>query len=105
MAVEDEVAVTRVLVLANAGLDQRRIAQGRETGAQIVLRSSNALGRRRAVGRSRIESFAARVIGKDVFPRAGEYTGDVIQRSVRAFMRAYSPEQLERATPLLPPPP
>jgi indolepyruvate ferredoxin oxidoreductase, alpha subunit len=48
---------------------------------------------------------AARVIGKDVFPRAGEYTGDVIQRGVRAFMRAYSPEQLERATPLLPPPP
>ena len=48
---------------------------------------------------------AARVIGKDVFPRAGEYTGDVIQRGVRAFMRAYAPEQLDRATPLLPPPP
>jgi indolepyruvate ferredoxin oxidoreductase, alpha subunit len=49
--------------------------------------------------------IAARVIGKDVFPRAGEYTGDVIQRGLRAFMRAYSPEQLDRATPLLPPPP
>ena len=48
---------------------------------------------------------AARVVGKDVFPRAGEYTGDVIQRGVRAFMRAYAPEQLERAKPLLPPPP
>jgi indolepyruvate ferredoxin oxidoreductase, alpha subunit len=47
----------------------------------------------------------ARVIGKDVFPRAGEYTGDVILRGVRAFMRAYSPDQLDRATPLLPPPP
>jgi indolepyruvate ferredoxin oxidoreductase alpha subunit len=48
--------------------------------------------------------IAARVVGKDVFPRAGEYTGDVIQRGLRAFMRAYSLEQLDRATPLLPPP-
>ena len=49
--------------------------------------------------------IAARVVGKDVLPKAGEYTGDVIQRGVRAFMRVYAPEQLERATPLLPPPP
>lgn len=49
--------------------------------------------------------IAARIVGKDVLPKAGEYTGDVIQRGVRAFMRAYAPEQLERATPLLPPPP
>jgi indolepyruvate ferredoxin oxidoreductase alpha subunit len=48
---------------------------------------------------------AARVIGKDVFPRAGEYTGDVLLRGVRAFMRVYAPDQLDRATPLLPPPP
>lgn len=49
--------------------------------------------------------IATRLVGKDVLPKAGEYTGDVIQRGVRAFMRAYAPEQLERATPLLPPPP
>jgi indolepyruvate ferredoxin oxidoreductase alpha subunit len=49
--------------------------------------------------------IAARVVGKDVLPKAGEYTGDVIQRGVRAFMRVYAPGQLERATPLLPPPP
>ncbi len=49
--------------------------------------------------------LTARVVGKDVLPKAGEYTGDVIQRGVRAFMRVYAPEQLERATPLLPPPP
>lgn len=49
--------------------------------------------------------IATRVVGKDVLPKAGEYTGDVLQRGVRAFMRAYAPEQLERATPLLPPPP
>ena len=48
---------------------------------------------------------ATRVVGKDVLPKAGEYTGDVILRGVRAFMRAYASEQLERATPLLPPPP
>jgi len=48
---------------------------------------------------------ATRVIGKDVLPKAGEYTGDVILRGVRAFMRAYASERLERATPLLPPPP
>ncbi|MGH8187968.1 MAG: thiamine pyrophosphate-dependent enzyme, partial [Steroidobacteraceae bacterium] len=49
--------------------------------------------------------IATRVVGKEVLPKAGEYTGDVIQRGVRAFMRVYAPEQLERATPLLPPPP
>jgi indolepyruvate ferredoxin oxidoreductase alpha subunit len=48
---------------------------------------------------------ATRVVGKDVLPKAGEYTGDVILRGLRAFMRAYAPEHLERATPLLPPPP
>jgi indolepyruvate ferredoxin oxidoreductase, alpha subunit len=48
---------------------------------------------------------ATRVVGKDVLPKAGEYTGDVILRGVRAFMRAYASERLERATPLLPPPP
>jgi indolepyruvate ferredoxin oxidoreductase, alpha subunit len=47
---------------------------------------------------------ATRVVGKDVLPKAGEYTGDVIQRGVRAFMRAYAPEHFERATPLLLPP-
>ena len=40
-----------------------------------------------------------------MLPKAGEYTGDVIQRGLRAFMRAYAAEQLDRATPLLPPPP
>jgi indolepyruvate ferredoxin oxidoreductase alpha subunit len=49
--------------------------------------------------------IAARVVGKDVLPKAGEYTGDVIQRGVRAFMRVYAPEQIEQARPLLPPPP
>ncbi|MGH8177497.1 MAG: thiamine pyrophosphate-dependent enzyme [Steroidobacter sp.] len=49
--------------------------------------------------------IATRVVGKDVLPKAGEYTGDVIQRGVRAFMRVYAPAQLERATPLLSPPP
>lgn len=49
--------------------------------------------------------IAARVVGKEVLPKAGEYTGDVIQRGVRAFMRVYASEQLDRATPLLPPPP
>ena len=48
---------------------------------------------------------ATKVIGKDVLPKAGEYTGDVILRGVRAFMRAYALDTLERATPLLPPPP
>ncbi len=49
--------------------------------------------------------IAARVVGKDVLPKAGEYTGDVLQRGVRAFMRGYASEQLDRATPLIPPPP
>jgi indolepyruvate ferredoxin oxidoreductase alpha subunit len=52
----------------------------------------------------RVDS-ATRVVGKDVLPKAGEYTGDVILRGVRAFMRTYASERLERAVPLLPPPP
>ncbi|HEX7114885.1 MAG TPA: indolepyruvate ferredoxin oxidoreductase subunit alpha [Steroidobacter sp.] len=35
-----------------------------------------------------------RVIGKAVLPRAGEYTGEVLQRGVRAFLRAHDPQRL-----------
>jgi indolepyruvate ferredoxin oxidoreductase alpha subunit len=47
---------------------------------------------------------ATRIVGKDVLPKAGEYTGDVIQRGVRAFMRTYAADRFEHAVPLLPPP-
>jgi indolepyruvate ferredoxin oxidoreductase, alpha subunit len=44
----------------------------------------------------------ARIIGKDVLPKAGEYTSDVLQRGVRAFLRTYAPHRLEKAIALLP---
>ncbi|GFE83008.1 indolepyruvate ferredoxin oxidoreductase [Steroidobacter agaridevorans] len=43
-----------------------------------------------------------RVIGKEVLPRAGEYTGQVLQIGIRAFMRKYAAEQFAAATPLIP---
>src|SRR5262249_8632110 len=48
---------------------------------------------------------ATRVIGKAVLPRAGEYTGDVIQRGIRAFLRSYAPDRIERAVRVLAPDP
>ena len=36
-----------------------------------------------------------RVIGKDLLPRAGEYTGEVLRRGVESFLRAHAPELLE----------
>jgi indolepyruvate ferredoxin oxidoreductase, alpha subunit len=44
----------------------------------------------------------ARIVGKDVLPKAGEYTSDVLQRGLRAFLRAYAPARLESAVSLLP---
>jgi indolepyruvate ferredoxin oxidoreductase, alpha subunit len=36
-----------------------------------------------------------RVIGKDLLPRAGEYTGQVLQRGVEAFLRRHAPAMLD----------
>ena len=40
-----------------------------------------------------------RVIGKDVLPMAGEYTGDVLRKGVRQFLAQWAPRLLERAAP------
>lgn len=47
---------------------------------------------------------AARIVGKEILPRAGEYTGDVLRRGVQAFLRVYASDRLERAVSLLPVP-
>jgi indolepyruvate ferredoxin oxidoreductase alpha subunit len=38
-----------------------------------------------------------RVIGKGVLPRAGEYTGQVLERGVEAFLERHAPQWLPRA--------
>ncbi len=45
----------------------------------------------------------ARIVGKDVLPRAGEYTGEVLRRGLRAFLHTHAPQRLEQAVALLPP--
>jgi indolepyruvate ferredoxin oxidoreductase, alpha subunit len=45
---------------------------------------------------------STRVVGKEVLPRAGEYTGAVLQTGIRAFMRRYAAELFETVTPLVP---
>ncbi|AJP71660.1 indolepyruvate ferredoxin oxidoreductase subunit alpha [Sphingomonas hengshuiensis] len=45
-----------------------------------------------------------RIVGKDVLPRAGEYSGAVIRDGVAKFLRAHAPERApaEEAAPALP---
>jgi indolepyruvate ferredoxin oxidoreductase alpha subunit len=44
-----------------------------------------------------------RVVGKDVLPMAGEYTGQVLLDGVRKFLEQSAPRLIEAATPLLSP--
>jgi len=44
-----------------------------------------------------------RIIGKDVLPRAGEYSGQVIRDGVAKFLRAWAPDRAPPETPATPP--
>lgn len=44
-----------------------------------------------------------RIIGKDVLPRAGEYSGQVIRDGVAKFLRAWAPDRAPPETPAAPP--
>jgi indolepyruvate ferredoxin oxidoreductase alpha subunit len=41
-----------------------------------------------------------KVIGKDLLPRAGEYTGQVLQRGIESFLQRHAPAMLEAPAPL-----
>ncbi|MBS0297046.1 MAG: indolepyruvate ferredoxin oxidoreductase subunit alpha [Proteobacteria bacterium] len=43
----------------------------------------------------------AKVVGKDVLPMAGEYTAQVLQTGVRAFLADHAPRLVEKATPIV----
>jgi indolepyruvate ferredoxin oxidoreductase alpha subunit len=43
----------------------------------------------------------ARVVGKDVLPMAGEYTGQVLQEGVRRFLEAWAPRLIAKARPVI----
>lgn len=38
-----------------------------------------------------------RILGKEILPKAGEYTGEVLKRSLRSFLERYAPERLAEA--------
>ncbi|MBY8821422.1 indolepyruvate ferredoxin oxidoreductase subunit alpha [Sphingomonas colocasiae] len=44
-----------------------------------------------------------RIIGKEVLPRAGEYSGQVIRDGVAKFLRAWAPDRAPAETPAAPP--
>ncbi len=44
-----------------------------------------------------------RIIGKDLLPRAGEYTGQVLREGVGAFLKVYAPAMLHAASGARPP--
>jgi indolepyruvate ferredoxin oxidoreductase alpha subunit len=41
----------------------------------------------------------AKVVGKELLPRGGEYTGQVLERGVEAFLRGYAPHMLDAPAP------
>ncbi|MDQ8756501.1 indolepyruvate ferredoxin oxidoreductase subunit alpha [Sphingosinicella sp. LHD-64] len=43
------------------------------------------------------------IIGKDVLPRAGEYSGTVIRDGLAAFLRSWAPDRAPPVAPTLPP--
>src|SRR5687768_8574794 len=63
MAVDQEMAVGTVFVLADPRLDQRRTGQGGKAHRQVVSRLFDAGGGRDAVAGGRIERLSARVVG------------------------------------------
>jgi indolepyruvate ferredoxin oxidoreductase alpha subunit len=42
-----------------------------------------------------------KVVGKDVLPMAGEYTGQVLQAGVRKFLEGHAPRLIDKAVPLV----
>ena len=62
MTVDNELAVGSLLVLADTGLDQRSIFQGREAEGQILADECQRLFADDPFSRSRIEGRAARVV-------------------------------------------
>ncbi|RMF11964.1 MAG: indolepyruvate ferredoxin oxidoreductase subunit alpha, partial [Alphaproteobacteria bacterium] len=45
-------------------------------------------------------NIQTKIVGKDVLPMAGEYTGDVLRKGVRAFLEAEDPNRLAAAVPV-----
>jgi indolepyruvate ferredoxin oxidoreductase alpha subunit len=43
-----------------------------------------------------------RILGKEILPKAGEYTSDVLKRGLRTFLERYAPERLPDAPPQAP---
>jgi len=41
----------------------------------------------------------AKVVGKELLPRAGEYTGQVLERGIEAFLRGYAPGMSDAPAP------
>src|ERR1700690_4149947 len=62
MAVNNEVAVGRLLVLANAGFDQWRVFQGGEAEGNVFANIPESLRVHHALAVRRIESRSARVV-------------------------------------------
>jgi indolepyruvate ferredoxin oxidoreductase alpha subunit len=47
----------------------------------------------------RQSDIQTRIVGKEILPRAGEYTGEVLQRGLRAFLKTYAEELAPAAQP------
>src|SRR3954452_6797947 len=63
MAIDDEIAVGAVLVLADFRRQQRRLRELREALAEELARALDALRARDALHRRRIDGLATRVVG------------------------------------------
>jgi indolepyruvate ferredoxin oxidoreductase alpha subunit len=74
-------------------LDKKAVLIVEEGQPDFIEQALNSILRRADV--------RARVVGKDVLPMAGEYTGQVLQQGVQAFMAQWAPRVLEAATPIV----
>lgn len=45
-------------------------------------------------------NIQTKIVGKDVLPMAGEYTGDTVRKGVNAFLEAEDPNRLSATTPI-----
>lgn len=69
-------------------LDKKAVLMVEEGQPEYIEQSINTILRN--------NDIQTKVIGKSVFPRAGEYTADVMRQGVEAFLKAHAPKRINK---------
>ncbi len=73
-------------------LDKKAVLMIEEGQPEYIEQSFNTILRN--------ADIQTKIIGKEMLPRAGEYTGQVLQEAIRKFIEAYAPKWLRHAPSL-----